>query len=43
MKRLSYRKRVREYEREKQLLQLLNLTPEEYEERIKALARKWMI
>lgn len=42
-KRIPYRKRVRMYETEKKLLQIRKLTPEEYEEAIKALARKWMI
>lgn len=43
MKRLSYRKRVRMYEAEKKLLQLQALNPAEYEEAVKALARKWRI
>lgn len=43
MKRLSYRARVRLYEAEKKLLQYRKLSPGEYEEAIKALARKWAI
>lgn len=43
MKRLPYRARVRMYETEKKLLQYRKLSPEEYEEAIKALARKWAI
>lgn len=43
MKRLSYRARVRMYETEKKLLQRRKLTPEEYTEAVKALARKWAI
>ena len=36
----SYRRRLRMYERNKRKLQPLGLTPAEYEEAIKALARR---
>ena len=42
-KRLSYRRRVRMYETEKKLLLIRRLSPADYEEAIKALARKWKI
>lgn len=42
-RRMAYRKRVRMYENDKQLLILQALSPEEYELRIQQLARKWKI
>ena len=40
MKQLSYYLRLRLYEKEKRRLQQMKLTPDQYQEAIKALARR---
>lgn len=41
--RLSYEERLRMYKREKAMLDLLDLSAEEYEREIRKLADKWKV
>lgn len=41
--RMTYNDRLREFEREKKSLDAMGLNPMEYEQMIRALARKWRV
>lgn len=43
MKKMTYSERLKHYEEEKKRLDSIGLTPFEYENMIRSLARKWRV